>query len=101
MNYKIKEPLIPYNKNESIVDRILKVRGIENKEEFINPSKENLNSPWLLSNMKEATNKITNAIKNNLRIGIHGDIDTDGVTSLTIMYKNLNNKTKNMIYGMI
>lgn len=89
MNYKIKEPIISYDENESIVDRILKVRGIENKEEFINPSKENLNSPWLLSNMKEATDKITNAIKNNLRIGIHGDIDADGVTSLTIMYKDL------------
>lgn len=89
MNYKIIEPLIKYDKNDSIVDKILKIRGIKDKEEFMNPSRENLHSPWLLSNMKEVTDKIVDAIKNKKKVGIYGDIDTDGVTSLTIMYKYL------------
>ena len=38
MNYEIKTPTINYEKEDSIVDKILKIRGIENKEKFINPS---------------------------------------------------------------
>src|SRR5574344_275900 len=91
MNYKIIEPIIKYDKNDSITDKILKIRGIQNKDEFINPSKHNLNSFWELSNMDIASRRIIKAIQNNERIAIHGDIDCDGVTSLVIMYKYLKN----------
>lgn len=89
MDYKIVKPKIQYNKNDSIVDKILKIRGIDNKEEFINPTRNNLNSCWELSNMDKASERIIKAIQNKERIAIHGDIDCDGVTSLVIMYKYL------------
>ena len=41
MKYKIKEPIIKYNENDSIVDKILKIRGIENKEEFMKEMENN------------------------------------------------------------
>jgi single-stranded-DNA-specific exonuclease len=88
-NWKIIEPKIKYDKYDTITDKILKIRGIKNKEKFINPSDDDINNPFLLSNMSEAVEKIINAINNNLKIGIYSDIDCDGVTSATIMYKYL------------
>jgi len=70
-NWKVLEE--NYNNNVSITDRILNIRGIENKEQFPKPKDEDINSPWLLSNMQEAVDKIIYAIKNKLRIGIYAD----------------------------
>lgn len=89
MRYKIKEPKIEFNKDDSIIDKVLKIRGIQNKEEFLFPSKNVLHSYWGLSNMKDAVKTITYAMQNNFEIGIYGDIDTDGVTSLAIIYHYL------------
>ena len=89
MNYEIKTPTINYEKEDSIVDKILKIRGIENKEEFLNPSSDNLHFPWELSNMRYATSIIKKHIENKTNIGIMLDCDCDGVTSFAIMYKYL------------
>lgn len=89
MNYKIKEPILKYNKNDSIIDKILKIRGIKNKEEFINPPSSCLHSPFELSNMKEACMKILKAIYDKKVIGLFADIDCDGVSSTAVMYKYL------------
>lgn len=89
MNYEIVKPLIGYDKNDTIVGKVLKIRGIDNKEEFLKPSVNNLHSVWDLSNIKEATTRIKQAIDNNEKIGISLDIDADGLTSFAIMYKYL------------
>lgn len=89
MNYKIKKPILKYNKNDSIIDKILKIRGIKNKEEFINPPSSCLHSPFELSNMKEACMKILKAIYDKKVIGLFADIDCDGVSSTAVMYKYL------------
>ena len=88
-NWKVLEPKEEYNEYDSMTDKILKIRGIKDKERFLKPSDNNINSPWELSNMELAVEKIVNAINNKLIVGIYGDIDTDGVTSLTIKYKYL------------
>jgi single-stranded-DNA-specific exonuclease len=90
-NWKIVNPKEQYSEYDSITDKILKIRGIKDKNKLINPSKNDINNPFLLSNMKLAVNKILNAIKNKQKIGIYADIDCDGVTSLAIMYKYLKN----------
>lgn len=89
MKYKIVEPKINFNKDDNIIDKILKIRGIENKESFLCPSEEFLNSPWSLSDMKGAVDKIIYAVQNGFKIGVYADIDTDGTTSLAIIYHYL------------
>ena len=67
-------------------------RGLTTKEKilkFFNPTKEDFNNPFLLSGMKEATDKIKNAIENKKRILIFGDYDVDGVSATAIMLKTL------------
>lgn len=91
-NWKKLKPSIEYNEFDSITDKLLKIRGLyEDKDTFLNPSLSNISSPWELSNMSDAVDRIVDAIKCNLRIGIYADCDTDGVTSLAIMYKYLLN----------
>ena len=89
--WNVLEPKEIYDTYDSITNKILKIRGIQDKNKFLEPKEEDINSPWELSNMKEAVEIIINAIENKLKIGVYGDIDTDGVTSLVFMYKYLKN----------
>lgn len=89
--WKLLEPKENYNDTDSMTDKILKIRGIIDREKFLHPREDDVNSPWNLSDMKEATDKIIYAFENNLKIGIYADIDTDGVTSASILYKYLKN----------
>lgn len=89
-NWKVLESKEQYNDNDSMTDKILKIRGIKDKETFLKPKDDDINSPWDLSDMELAVEKIIYAIENKLNIGIYADIDSDGVTSATIMYKYLN-----------
>lgn len=90
-NWKIANAKEEYEEYDSITDKILKIRGIEDKERFANPREDDINYPYHLENMQLAVDKIINAINNNLSIGIYADIDCDGVTSTAIMYKYLKN----------
>lgn len=86
MNYKIAEPIIPYNENDNIIDKILKIRGIQNREDFLFPKESYTYSYWDLSNMDTVANMIAYSIQNKLNVGIYGDIDNDGVNSLAVIY---------------
>lgn len=70
-----------------IFAQLLKARHIN--DEFLHPKYENLCSPYELPDMKKATARIKNAIKNNEKILVYGDYDVDGVTASTLMYETL------------
>lgn len=54
-------------------------------ERFLEPKLKDLADPFLLPDMVLATNRIFDAIDRHQRIGIFGDYDVDGVTSITVM----------------
>jgi len=67
-------------------------RGIRNAAEagvFLNPSAKILSEPTLLPDIKEAAQRIKQAINDNELIYIHGDYDVDGITSTTLLYEVL------------
>ena len=71
------------------ISQILNNRGIDNEKDaeiFMNPSLEYLRDPFLMKDMKKATDRIKKAIENNERIYIYGDYDVDGVSSTSILY---------------
>ena len=88
-NWKVLNPKESYSPEDSMTNKILKIRGIKEKEKFLKPNDDDINSPWELSNMKSAVESIIIAIENKSSVGIYADIDTDGVTSLTFMYRFL------------
>lgn len=69
--------------------KILVSRGIDTldkAEKFLNAGKHNFLSPFLLSGVKEACQKINNAVADNKNILIYGDYDADGICASSIMY---------------
>lgn len=96
MKWIKREPKIKPRKTDSPIDKIAKIRGINDSYSFLNPSKEDLNSPYLLKNIEEACNRIILAISKGERITVSYDADADGITSATIMRRYLSNYTENV-----
>ncbi len=68
--------------------RILNGRGIRRADEidaFLNPGFSQCHSPFQLSGMSEAVERIKKAISSGERIGIFADSDLDGLSSLAVM----------------
>lgn len=84
------------NEEDSIVDKIAKIRGIKDVNRFLNPSKNELFDPYKMKNIELASERIVEAIDNNERICISYDADADGITSSTIMIRYLKKYTDNV-----
>jgi single-stranded-DNA-specific exonuclease len=87
-----------FNDDDLIIDKLAKIRGIYNLNEWINPPKKFVHSPYTLDNIDEAVQKIIHAVGNKLKIVVVADIDTDGVCSTGIMYNYLKTLTKDISY---
>ncbi len=72
--------------------QILINRGLTTQEaikEFLNPSLDNLQDPYLLPDMDKAVQRLKSAIRNNEGILVHGDYDADGLTATALMVSTL------------
>lgn len=76
--------------------QLQKIRNIKNLQTFLTPSKKDCHDGMKLKNMSAAVKRTITAIESNEMIVIAGDADCDGVTSLTIAYRYLNNYTDNI-----
>ncbi|MGQ9664146.1 MAG: single-stranded-DNA-specific exonuclease RecJ [bacterium] len=90
---KTGEDLIIRNKKvPAIIVQILKNRGYQTKEaieSFFAPTVNNLYDPFLIPNMETAVRRLARAIERKERILIHGDYDTDGITGIVLLCRNL------------
>ena len=78
-----------------LVAGVLVNRGIiEEKqiEVFLNPTRKDFYDPYLLEDMDIAVNEIDNVITQNGKILIYGDYDVDGITSIAVLKKFLNER---------
>ena len=67
---------------------LLRDRGISSRaavEEFLNPAPELTHDPFLLEDMREATDLILKTADGGGKICIFGDYDADGITSATLL----------------
>lgn len=78
---------------QEIIDTILENRGIKDIEHFLNPRTEDFLPLDSLQRIDDARYIIENGIDNNRNFGVHWDVDTDGVSSGTIMTRYLMNYT--------
>ncbi len=84
-----------------IISRILVNRGVKTIKEandFINPDILDIYSPFLLTDMEKAVERIKQAIKKKEKILIYGDRDVDGMTSVGIVKKFLDSVGAKTIY---
>ncbi len=71
---------------------ILYSRGYKTAEDvkrFLNAGKHNFYSPFLLSGMKEAKQRILLAKDEGQTVVVYGDYDADGICATTILYNTL------------
>jgi single-stranded-DNA-specific exonuclease len=101
MKWLARTPKNKPRERDSILDKIGKIRGIQDVNRFLHPSVDELFDPYLIKNIEDASNRIIRAIASNERIVVSYDPDADGLTSATIMIRYLKNYTENVdfIYG--
>ncbi len=68
----------------------------EEARNFFRPDLANLHNPFLMMDMDKAVNRLTKAMQHNEKILIYGDYDVDGTTSVSLVYKFLNQYYSNI-----
>ncbi|MBU5479996.1 single-stranded-DNA-specific exonuclease RecJ [Blautia sp. MSJ-19] len=77
---------------DPVIARLIRNRDVEDMEgirTYLYGTLEELPSPWLMKDMKEAVQILTGKIQQKKRIRIIGDYDIDGVTATCILLKGL------------
>jgi len=75
-----------------LVGRVLAARGVDldNTASFLAPTlRELMPDPYVLTDMKAATDRIVSGISNGENVAIFGDYDVDGASSSALVYKFL------------
>lgn len=81
-NYNVSNLLAKVLVNKNIVKK-------EDIELFLNPTRNDFHDPFLLPDMHKAVDRVLKAFKNKESILIYGDYDVDGITSVTVLKKFL------------
>lgn len=82
----MKYELVNENFKKDYIVSLLAARGVEDVEEFLNPTEKSLQDYMDLENMEEGAALLLKAIKNNEKILLIVDSDPDGYTSSAILY---------------
>ncbi len=89
------EEIIDIAKKHNISELLTKIlvnRGITDDKEidtFLNPTRNDFYDPYLMPDMDKAVERIIKAINNQEKVMIYGDYDVDGITSITVLKKFL------------
>ena len=89
------EEIIDIAKKHNISELLTKIlvnRGITDDKEidtFLNPTRNDFYDPYLMPDMDKAVDRIIKAINNQEKVMIYGDYDVDGITSITVLKKFL------------
>lgn len=84
-----------------LLARIIVNRGItknEDVEVFLNPTREDFYDPFLMPDMGKTVERIIKAIETKEKVIIYGDYDVDGITSITVLKKYLEERGLNVDY---
>ena len=65
------------------------IRTVEKARIFLHPEDEPFHDPFLMMDMERAARRIVTAIHSGERIVVYGDYDVDGMTSTTLLMKNI------------
>lgn len=87
--------------NKDILISLLEKRGIigqESVEEFLSDRPQLTHDPFLMKDMKEASDRILVALDKHEHICIYGDYDADGVCGVSLMIEILGKLNADMSY---
>lgn len=75
----------------AILRHLVEQRGVPSSsiESFLRPKLKQLSDPFLIPEMRQAVERLLEAIDHKQEVCIYGDYDVDGITSITLMKKIL------------
>ena len=85
----------------TLLAKILVNRGIVDSKQikvFLEPQRHDFHNPFDMLDMERAVNRIIDAINNKEKTIIYGDYDVDGITSITVLKKFLNERGLDVDY---
>lgn len=85
----------------TLLAKILVNRGIVDSKQikvFLEPQRHDFHNPFDMLDMGMAVNRIIEAINNKEKTIIYGDYDVDGITSITVLKKFLNERGLDVDY---
>lgn len=104
MQYKIKQSTKNFKllSEDELIEDLLKARGVEDVQAFLNVNKNCVHDGMLLKNMEKGLKCLEKHIKNNSKIHCICDCDVDGTSSGSFMYLYLKeiNKDLNITFHM-
>lgn len=86
MDYEL---IAPVRKGRTRIETILRNRGIDDIEHYLNTTDADILSPTLLANMDDGIKMLMRHIKNNDKIYVLADEDCDGYTSASTLINYL------------
>ncbi len=88
---KVKEISEKFNISELLATVLVNREIVEDEDVkiFLNPTRNNFHDPYLMPDMKQAVDRIIEAITKKEKTIIYGDYDVDGITSITVLSKFL------------
>ena len=84
---------------DKIIATLLVERGVTTFEEarrFFRPGLDQVNDPFLMKGMKEAVQRINDAIAKQERIMVYGDYDVDGTSAVALVYSYFKELDRNI-----
>jgi single-stranded-DNA-specific exonuclease len=84
-----------------IISRILTSRHIltsEDAQRYLFPSLNDLHNPFLMKDMQKGVQRLIKAIYTQEKVGVYGDYDADGITSVVILLKFLRDMGHPVVY---
>jgi single-stranded-DNA-specific exonuclease len=90
------QELVERLKVSPLMAHILAQRGLTTQTEirsFFHPDKDQQHDPFLFKNMRQAVDRLQQAIEQQQHIFIYGDYDVDGTTAVSLMFSVLKNYT--------
>lgn len=85
----MKYELIAPRQYTSAIEQVLRNRGIEDVEHYLNTSDSDILDPLLLDNMERGAKMLVSHIKNEDKMYVQIDCDADGLTSAALMLNYL------------
>ena len=101
VNKKIEHSLNKEFGVSAIISQVLANRNLtdlDSARRYLYPSLNELHSPFLMKDMKKGIMRLLRAIYNKEKIVIYGDYDADGITSVVILFKFLNELPSSVSY---
>lgn len=85
----------------SIIESILETRGVNDPQEiheFLSEKPKKTYDPFLLKNMSEVVERITEYLEHGSKIIIYGDYDVDGITATSLLFEFFREITQQIDY---